>query len=37
MMGGPAQWQAITRLRRDPHEPAASCWLHGATSCLSTV
>jgi protein-L-isoaspartate(D-aspartate) O-methyltransferase len=37
MMGGPAQWQAITRLRRDPHEPATSCWLHGATSCLSTA
>jgi len=37
MMGGPAQWQAITRLRRDPHEPAASCWLHGATFCLSTA
>jgi protein-L-isoaspartate(D-aspartate) O-methyltransferase len=37
MMGGPAQWQAITRLRRDPHEPAAACWLHGATSCLSTA
>jgi protein-L-isoaspartate(D-aspartate) O-methyltransferase len=37
MMGGPAAWQAITRLRRDPHEPAAACWLHGATSCLSTA
>jgi protein-L-isoaspartate(D-aspartate) O-methyltransferase len=37
MMGGPAQWQAITRLRRDPHEPSVSCWLHGAMSCLSTA
>jgi protein-L-isoaspartate(D-aspartate) O-methyltransferase len=37
MMGGPAQWQAITRLRRDPHEAGASCWLHGATSCLCTT
>jgi protein-L-isoaspartate(D-aspartate) O-methyltransferase len=25
-----------TRIRRDQHEPAASCVLHGATSCLST-
>ena len=24
MMGGPGQWQAVTRLRRDAHEPAAS-------------
>jgi protein-L-isoaspartate(D-aspartate) O-methyltransferase len=34
MMGGSAQWQAIERLRRDPHEPSASCWLHGRTFCL---
>jgi protein-L-isoaspartate(D-aspartate) O-methyltransferase len=25
----------VTRLRRDAHEPTASCWLHGPTSCLS--
>ena len=25
----------IKRLRRDAHEPSSSCWLHGATSCLS--
>jgi protein-L-isoaspartate(D-aspartate) O-methyltransferase len=36
MMGGPAQWQAITRLRRDAHEPSESCWLHGPTCCVST-
>jgi protein-L-isoaspartate(D-aspartate) O-methyltransferase len=29
------QIQVVTRLRRDPHEPAASCWLHGTTNCLS--
>jgi len=34
MMAGPPQWQAITRLRRDAHEPEASCWLHGPTCCL---
>ena len=34
MMGGPPKWQAIKRLRRDPHEPAATCWLHGKTFCL---
>ncbi len=26
----------FTRMRRDPHEPAASCWLHGDTFCFST-
>jgi protein-L-isoaspartate(D-aspartate) O-methyltransferase len=36
MMGGPAQWAAVKRLRRDAHEPASSCWLHAATFCLST-
>jgi protein-L-isoaspartate(D-aspartate) O-methyltransferase len=36
MMGGPARWQAIKRLRRDVHEAAASCWLHGRTFCLGT-
>jgi protein-L-isoaspartate(D-aspartate) O-methyltransferase len=25
----------LKRLRRAPHERAASCWLHGLTSCLS--
>lgn len=36
MMAGPAQWQAVKRLRRDTHEPAASCWYHTPTCCLST-
>jgi len=27
----------VKRLRRDPHERDASCWLHAATCCLSTV
>ena len=35
LMAGPARWQAITRLRRDVHEPSSSCWFHGTTSCLS--
>jgi protein-L-isoaspartate(D-aspartate) O-methyltransferase len=26
-----------TRIRRDPHEPSASCVVHGATTCISTV
>lgn len=34
MMAGPARWQSIARLRRDAHEPGASCWLHGPTCCL---
>jgi protein-L-isoaspartate(D-aspartate) O-methyltransferase len=25
----------VTRLRRDRHEPEATCWLHGETVCLS--
>jgi len=37
MMGGPQRWAAITRLRRDAHEEAASCWLHGERFCLATV
>ncbi len=36
MMAGPMRWQGITRLRRDAHQPSESCWLHGATFCLST-
>jgi protein-L-isoaspartate(D-aspartate) O-methyltransferase len=35
MMAGPARWQAIKRLRRDAHQPSASCWLHGDTFCLA--
>lgn len=36
LMAGPARWTTITRLRRDPHEPDASCWLHGRSCCFST-
>jgi protein-L-isoaspartate(D-aspartate) O-methyltransferase len=36
MMGGPAAWHAVKRLRRDAHDREASCWLHAATCCLST-
>jgi protein-L-isoaspartate(D-aspartate) O-methyltransferase len=35
MMGGPSQWQKITRLRRDSHDMSTGCWLHGDTFCLS--
>jgi protein-L-isoaspartate(D-aspartate) O-methyltransferase len=37
MMAGPAQWTAVRRLRRDTHEPEASCWLHGSSCCFSTM
>lgn len=36
MMAGPLQWSAVTRLRRDPHEPSLTCWLHAGHFCLST-
>jgi protein-L-isoaspartate(D-aspartate) O-methyltransferase len=36
MMAGPMKWQAVTRLRRDPHEAGDSCWLHDERFCLST-
>jgi protein-L-isoaspartate(D-aspartate) O-methyltransferase len=26
----------LKRLRRDAHEPSPGCWVHGATSCLTT-
>jgi hypothetical protein len=26
---------SFKRLRRDAHEPDASCWLHGDTFCFS--
>jgi protein-L-isoaspartate(D-aspartate) O-methyltransferase len=35
MMTGPAQWQAVTRLRRDAHEVSPSCWFHTERCCLS--
>jgi protein-L-isoaspartate(D-aspartate) O-methyltransferase len=37
MMGGPATWQAVKRLRRDAHHREASCWLHASTCCFSTT
>jgi protein-L-isoaspartate(D-aspartate) O-methyltransferase len=30
-------WQAVESLRRDPHEPTGTCWLHGRAFCLSTL
>jgi protein-L-isoaspartate(D-aspartate) O-methyltransferase len=36
LMAGPGQWQAVKRLRRDPHDAASSCWLHMKRCCLST-
>jgi protein-L-isoaspartate(D-aspartate) O-methyltransferase len=35
MMAGPARWRSVTRLRRDAHEPSASCWLHCRNCCWS--
>jgi protein-L-isoaspartate(D-aspartate) O-methyltransferase len=32
---GALTMQKVTRLRRDPHDEDASCWLHGADFCLS--
>lgn len=37
MMGGPPRWLAVKRLRRDPHDPGESCWLHAPNCCLSTL
>jgi len=37
LMAGPAAWSAVARLRRDPHEPSSSCWLHGIGCCWSSV
>jgi protein-L-isoaspartate(D-aspartate) O-methyltransferase len=28
-------WPTFKRLRRDPHEPSASCWLHGDSFCFT--
>jgi protein-L-isoaspartate(D-aspartate) O-methyltransferase len=36
LRGGPAQWMAVKRLRRDDHEAAPSCWMHGRGVCFST-
>jgi hypothetical protein len=37
MMAGPLAWQAVTRLRRDAHEPSPSCWFHADRCCLSSA
>ena len=37
LMGGPQRWQAVKRLRRDPHEPSDACWVHGPSCCFSTT
>ena len=36
MQAGPQAWSAVTRLRRDSHDPSLSCWLHAPHCCLST-
>jgi protein-L-isoaspartate(D-aspartate) O-methyltransferase len=36
MLAGPQKAQAVTRLRRDAHDPALSCWLHTPGCCLSS-
>ena len=30
-------WTTVQSLRREPHEAAATCWLHGENFCLSTL
>jgi protein-L-isoaspartate(D-aspartate) O-methyltransferase len=37
MMSGPMRWQALKRLRRDPHDESPACWLHGEHFCFSTT
>jgi hypothetical protein len=37
LMGGPMQWMSVKRVRRDKHDPTASCWIHGPTACWSTA
>lgn len=31
----PGSWPPIATLRRDRHEPSASCWLHDEAFCLA--
>lgn len=35
MMAGPQKWMSVSRLRRDAHEAAPSCWMHAAGFCFS--
>jgi protein-L-isoaspartate(D-aspartate) O-methyltransferase len=37
LMGGPQQWAAVKRLRRDRHDADAACWLHGDGWCWSSL
>src|SRR5207253_5186006 len=30
-------WGSVQSLRREPHEPSDTCWLHGDNFCLSTL
>ncbi|MDT5059656.1 MAG: protein-L-isoaspartate(D-aspartate) O-methyltransferase [Acidobacteriota bacterium] len=30
-------WGTVQSLRREPHEPSETCWLHGEDFCLSTL
>ena len=30
-------WRLVQSLRREPHEPSKTCWLHGDGFCLSTL
>jgi protein-L-isoaspartate(D-aspartate) O-methyltransferase len=30
-------WKSVQSLRRDPHEPTDTCWLHAETFCLSRL
>jgi protein-L-isoaspartate(D-aspartate) O-methyltransferase len=30
-------WKSVQSLRRKPHEPTDSCWLHGRDFCLSRL
>ena len=31
------KWESMQSVRRDPHEPAETCWFHSRDFCLSTV
>ena len=33
---GRPEWTSVRSLRRDPHEPRNTCWLHAEDSCLSS-
>jgi protein-L-isoaspartate(D-aspartate) O-methyltransferase len=36
-LGGLPEWRAVRSLRREPHEPDDTCWLHTRDGCLSTL